>query len=87
MAGEVTHDREGQRFVVSRDGAEAYLDYAPLGDGRVDFRSTFTPPELRGQGLAAAIVAEALAWARGEGLEVVPSCSYVRHYLDKESAS
>ncbi len=83
----IRHDREDRRFVVTIDGAEAYLAYVPAADGSVDFRSTFSPPELRGRGVAAALVAEALSWARNEGLEVIPSCSYVRRYLERESAS
>lgn len=87
MSIDVRHDEAGQRFVADVDGYEAYLMYGMLGDGRVDFRSTFSPPELRGRGVAGEIVAKALTWARGEGLTVVPSCSYVAKYLEKESAS
>jgi predicted GNAT family acetyltransferase len=85
MGIDVRHDRENHRFTTVIDGAEAYLAYAPAGEGRVDFRSTFSPPELRGRGVAAALVTEALAWARGEGLEVIPTCWYVKKFLDRES--
>jgi len=80
----VRHDEPGRRFVVDVDGHEVTMSYGMLDAGRVDFRSTFTPPELRGRGLARVVVAEALAWARGRGLEVIPSCWYVREYLEKE---
>ncbi|GJM44340.1 MAG: N-acetyltransferase [Gemmatimonadota bacterium] len=86
MTGNVQHDAKRQRFFVTVDGEEAYVQYARLDDDRVDFRSTFTPDALRGRGLAAVVVGEALAWARAEGLEVIPSCWYVKKYLDKESA-
>ncbi len=87
MTIDVQHDPARQRFFTVLDGHEAYLQYAPLDDGRVDFRSTFSPPELRGRGVAAALVSSALAWARAEGKDVVPSCSYVKSYLEKESSA
>jgi len=86
MSIEVRHREDQHRFVATVDGHDAYLLYAMLPDGRVDFRSTFTPPELRGRGVAGVIVKEALEWARGRGLEVVPGCSYVQRYLEKESS-
>jgi predicted GNAT family acetyltransferase len=36
---------------------------------------------LQGQGLAAALVAQALDWARQQGLRVRPTCSYVASYM------
>lgn len=84
MSVEVRHLERENRFVATVDGVDAYLLYAPPADGRVDFRSTFSPPELRGRGVAGAIVKEALEWARREKLEVVPSCSFVRKYLERE---
>ena len=86
MSIDVRHDTDGRRFVADVDGYEAYLAYGMLDDGRVDFRSTFSPPELRGRGVAGKIVAKALEWARGEGLTVVPSCSYVAKYLERENS-
>ncbi len=85
--GTVQHDEERGRFFVEVDGEEAYLQYGELEDGGVDFRSTFTPPALRGRGLAAVVVREALKWARSHGKTVVPSCWYVKQYLEKENAA
>jgi uncharacterized protein len=86
MSIDVRHDRDGHRFVADVDGYEAYLAYGMVGDDRVDFRSTFSPPELRGRGVAGEIVAKALEWARAEGLTVIPSCSYVAKYLERENS-
>ena len=84
MKVEVRHEPDRQRFLAVVDGGEAYLQYALVDDRTVDFRSTFTPPELRGRGIMKTIVRDALAWARGEGKEVIPSCSYVWSYLEEE---
>ena len=42
---------------------------------------TEVPEALAGQGVAAALVQAALAWARAEGLKVRPTCSYVAAYM------
>ena len=38
---------------------------------------------LEGRGLAAALVREALAYARREGLKVEPLCSYAAGYMQR----
>ena len=38
---------------------------------------TLVPPEIGGQGVAAALVEALIADARAEGFSVVPQCSYV----------
>jgi len=86
MSVQVEHDREGRRFVVAVDGEEAYVVYRET-DGVVDFVSTFTPPALRGQGIARAVVDAGLAWARAQGKEVRGSCWYVEKVLAEEAAS
>ena len=44
---------------------------------------TEVPAALQGQGVAAALVQAALAWARAEGLRVRPVCSYVAAYMKR----
>ena len=83
----VQHDEAAHRFFAEVDGRKVTMDYGILADGRADFRSTFTPPELRGRGLAAAVVDTALAWARERKLEIVPSCWYVKKRMEEENAA
>jgi len=47
----------------------------------VVFHHTGVPRALEGRGLAAQLVAHGLAWARAQGLKVVPSCSYVDAFM------
>ena len=82
----VQHDRRRERFFVNVEGHEAYLDYSTLDERTVDYRHTFTPPELRGRGIAKVIVRDALDWANAEGKKVVPTCSYVRRVIEAEKA-
>ena len=81
---EVVHQTGKSRFVIAADGAEAVLSYRMVAPTVVDFHHTWTPAELRGRGLAAALVAVGVAWARTEGLTIIPSCSYVAAWLERE---
>lgn len=80
---EVHHDREAHRFYVEIEGKTSYLDYTQKDPSTVDYRSTFTPPELRGRGLAGQVVQHALDWARHHEIRVIPSCPFVRDFVDQ----
>lgn len=82
----IVHQPELQRFVIDRDEHVAHLDYV-LGPDWIDFRHTWTPPALRGQGLAAQLVAAGVAYGRAQGLQIRASCSYVASWLAREQSS
>ena len=83
----VQHDPEGKPFFVIVDGARAYLAYMDLGKKTLDIYRTFVPNALRGKGLAAKLTEHALRYAEDEGYTVLPSCSYVEWYMDRQSAN
>jgi len=72
----IEHDGSG-RFSVTVEGRQAVLLYHRVDEHTVDFSSTYVPDELRGHHLGTLLVRHALAWARAEGLRVVPSCWFV----------
>ena len=76
----VTHDPDASRFT----SGEAYLSYV-RSDGELDVQHTIVPPEMSGQGIGGELVAAAVAYAQEEGLEVRPTCSYARAWLEKNS--
>lgn len=80
---DVRHDAEQHRFVATIDGQEAQLLYHPVADGVLEYASTFVPETLRGRGIASAIVRRALDYAREHGYRVIPSCWFVREFLDQ----
>jgi uncharacterized protein len=80
----VINDKQGSRFVLEMNGEEVYLLYAEDKE-TIDLYSTYTPPELRGQGLAAKVVLEALEYAKEKNLKVIPGCWYVRKFLEKHT--
>lgn len=83
MSFEIRHDETHHRFVAPMEHGEAFLSYEPLSGNILDFEHTFTPPLDRHQGIAAAIVLHALAYARREGFRIVPSCPYVHRVLEQ----
>ena len=85
MEYEVHHDKERQRFSAIVDGRECYLDYGVVDERTVEYRRTYTPPELRGKGIAGEVVRVALAWAEQEDLKVIPSCWFVQVVLDRKA--
>ena len=76
----VTHNAQAQRFEACVDGHLALCSYRQSGR-LLELHHTEVPAALQGQGVAAALVQAALAWAREQGLQVRPSCSYVAAYM------
>ena len=79
---DVTHDEEGHRYLLRSDGEHVGLiDYRPNGDV-LHMHHTEIRPDARGGGLGAVLVRGALDDVREHGKQVVPSCWYVREFID-----
>ena len=78
---EVRRDDERHRYYASIDGREAHIRFAPAGAGTLDFQHTEVPPELRGQGIGAELVRQALEDVRARGERIIATCPYVKTYL------
>ncbi len=78
----VKHDKEKERFVTEVEGFEAYLLYN-IKDDKIDFYSTYTPPPLRGKGVAKKVVEYAFNYAKENNLKVIPTCSYVQSFVER----
>lgn len=76
----VTHNPAAERFEAAIGPALAVCDYRRTGDVVV-MHHTEVPAAMQGRGIAAELVAAALAWIRAEGLHVRPTCSYVAAYM------
>ena len=81
---EVKHDKENERFVAEVEGQKAYLSYN-IFDDKINFSSTFTPPELRGKGIAKIVVEYAFNYAKKNNLKVIPICSYVQAFVERNN--
>jgi uncharacterized protein len=80
---EVKHDEGAGKYYAVVDGFESVCEYGPAGEGRLNFFHTYVPPELRGRGVADELVRHALGDVLARGLKVVPSCWFVRVYIDR----
>ncbi len=83
MKPEIFHDEKNHKFYCTIEGREAYLRYFMKDTGTIDLRSTYVPNELRGKGIAALIVERALTFAHEKNLTVIPTCSYVSSFINK----
>ena len=80
---DVQHDPEGRRFFLRTENGLAYLDYERVNGNKLDYKSTFVPAEDRHRGIAGRIVERAFEYASDHDLLVIPSCSYVRDWVEK----
>ncbi len=80
----ITHNAAASRFETTVDGLLCRADYH-LVDGVMRLTHTEVPPALGGRGIAAALVAAALAHADVQGWLVEPWCSYVRVYMQRHA--
>ncbi len=82
MATEVRNAEDKSRYELLIDGKLAGIaDYRIEGD-RIVFPHTEIDPSRRGQGLGAVLVRGALDDVRGSGRQVVPTCWFVREFID-----
>ena len=77
----IEHDAAGRRFFTDLPSGTALMAYAPAGEGVMDFYSTYVPPPERGRGVAGWLVEAGLAWARAEGVRVIPTCWFVAQWI------
>jgi predicted GNAT family acetyltransferase len=79
---EVYHDKTNSSFVIKIDDAFSYVSYN-LNEDVMELYTTYTAPQLRGRGLAERVVRAALEFAKENNLKVIPSCSYVKVFLER----
>ena len=82
MDVDVVHLQDRSRFETQVDGLTAYLTYEKEG-GSVAMTHTMVPRAIEGRGIAGELTRTAVDWARSEGLEIDPQCSYVRVWLHR----
>jgi predicted GNAT family acetyltransferase len=79
----VTHNPAASRFELAIGEAMARLEYS-TDEGVMTIRHTFVPEELRGRNIAGQLAAGAFDHARSEGLKVLPQCSYIAVYVERQ---
>jgi predicted GNAT family acetyltransferase len=79
---EVRHDEAARKYYAVVDGQESVCTYHSGGDKVLNFAHTYVPPTQRGRGIAEQLVQGAVEDARSRGFKIIPSCWYVRLYID-----
>ena len=83
MSHKTVHYPGKQRFELkSGPGEPAIISYRERGDTMV-IEHTFVPPAMRGKGVAADMTRDALLEARRLGWKIVPDCSYVETFIER----
>ncbi len=78
----IAHDETHNRFETVVDGHTAVLEYRRDG-AVVDIAHVLVPTPVEGRGIASSLSKAALDWSRTAGLVVVPSCPYVRDWMQR----
>jgi predicted GNAT family acetyltransferase len=79
---EVTHNAAAKRFEATVDGLVSRCDYRMHGNTMM-LVHTEVPPQLEGRGIASLLVRAAFEYARANGMDVLPVCSYVRVWAQR----
>ena len=82
-ATDIRHDTLAKRFVLTRDGAEAVLNYREVDATTLDYYRTFVPTSLRGGGIASSLTEYALRHAQELRLKVIPTCPFIATYIER----
>jgi hypothetical protein len=79
----VANDEKGRQFHAEVDGHRAHLDYLKQKDGTLNLIHTEVAPALRGKGVGEALVRYALDAARSGGVKVIPTCPFVKKFIER----
>lgn len=78
----VTLDSSASRFEIQSEAGTAVLKFARSGQ-TIDLQHTSVPDALEGKGYGSALAHAALDHARQHALEVIPTCKFVRTYMER----
>lgn len=82
----VEHDEAHHQFVLHFPSGDAKLEYDRPDAKTINLRHTDVPEAERGHGAAADLAQAAFAYARDKKLHVIPTCRFVRAWLDRHPA-
>lgn len=79
----VKHDKDAKKYYTIVEGRESVCEYTSVDGNTLNLWHTYVPPELRGRGIADELVRQALEDLLEKGYKVIPSCWFVRVYMDR----
>ncbi|HWW40931.1 GNAT family N-acetyltransferase [Pedobacter sp.] len=78
----LVNNEVGHRFELTVEGYTAFIDYKTKKD-KVYLIHTEAPEELKGKGVAEALVEKTLIYLEEQHLKLVPLCPYVQLFLKR----
>lgn len=82
----IEHDTDAARFIAHLPGGgNALLTYDRPSPMVIDVRTTYVPTKMRHRGVASALMQAAVRYAREQGYQIVPSCSYAQTWFDRHA--
>jgi uncharacterized protein len=78
----VTNNTVASRFEAATNAGLARLDYVVSGN-TIELVHTYVPEGATTHGVGSALARYALEHARANGLKVVPTCPFVRAFLER----
>jgi predicted GNAT family acetyltransferase len=78
----VVHNEAAHQFEIPNDEGRVLLRYVKRGDV-LDLLHTEVAEQFEGRGFASALARAALDYARANSLKVIPTCPFVRKYLER----
>lgn len=77
--------KENQYLLLDeKDEILAEIDFPLVEDHVIEITHTIVSSSLQGQGIARKLVQKVLEFAKEKGYRVTASCSYAKHYLEKQ---
>ena len=83
MEYRIIHDDSKNMFYIIVEDKISYLKYRVVSN-IIEFYVTFVEPSLRGRGIAAGLVEEAIAFAKEKGYKILSTCSYTSEYINRK---
>lgn len=82
MSFVITHDETRRRFFAVIDEKECSVEYdlQEQAPRTIDIYRTFVHPDLRGRGIAEALLDAVGEFAESRSLSIIPGCSYAVTY-------
>jgi hypothetical protein len=74
---------KGRFFIGDKTDKTAEMTYSKAGEEMIIIDHTDVSDEMRGKGAGKALVMEAVAHARKEGLKILPLCPFAKSVFDK----
>lgn len=78
-------EKESYKLLDDEGNILAEIDFPFIEENVIEITHTVVSPSLQGQGIARKLVEKVLEIAKEKGYKITASCSYAKHYLEKNN--